>query len=172
MSAPVEWTRWPNLGIRRHPQLDWIVSQYEAHKIQQMADAAEQGEWNPWTKATVAVLRALADSAAAVEALNAHQDTIPREVLGLNRAVHCLVRLMTEGEGKTETRRKIAANWRVSPETVREDVTNYGEAARSVIADLLDTLCKPRGETQAELLEALDRDMIHRAAHMVREKRV
>lgn len=170
MSTPVEWLRWPKLGIRRHPQLDWIVTEYEADKIQQMADAAEKGDWNPWTKATVELLRALADSPTALAALNYHRPTIPREVLGLNRAVHYLVRLDTEGDGKAETRQKIGRNWGgASAETIREDFTLYGAAARSVIEELLDTLQKPLGKTRPELLEALDEDMIYRAAHMVRE---
>ncbi len=170
MSIPVEWPRWPNLGGERHPQLDWVVTIYEAGRLREMADAAEQCEWNPWTKATVEALRALAASPTALAELNDVQAAIPREVMGLNRAVHYLVRLeIAANEDKAEARSEVGHIWGKAAATVKEDVVLYGNKARSAIDELLQGLETANRTPRASLLEALDLDMIHRANHMRRE---
>lgn len=182
MSKP-DLPRWPWLKLATHPALDWVETTYDAAWLEEMAKRIDAGALlNEWTLATVGLLRALADTPAALEKLNHRRKTPPRRVEGLNRAVHFLVALEHCNGRVKDALPYVAKAWGCAVATIKEDRTTHTaktnkkqywcddtddiqrpEDAKRVTEEILIAAMVTHGMTRTEALKAFDSDMRHRA---------
>ena len=106
------------------------------------------------------IIRQLADTPAAIKAMNHHRPQVPREILGMNRAAHYLVRLeLLEGRVK-ETRDAVANVWRVDALTIKDNVGDLGAQAQRVLDKIIDDMRgRPDAPGRHKILEDIDADM-------------
>jgi hypothetical protein len=179
-------SRWPNLQLATHPVLDWVETTYDPATLLEMADAIRKDPhpiqtrtaagmpavWNPPIEA---LLRALADTPAALEKLNRTRPTPPRRVEGLNRAVHYLVRLELRNDRVKDALADVAKVWGASEATIKEDRTNHSvknpreykrDDANRLAAQIINDTAVRQSKTRAEVLKAFDADMKHRAKQL------
>jgi len=96
--------------------------------------------------------------------MNHHRPSVPREIRGLNGAVHYVARLELRGpEKKKEARHDIATAWRTIDETIRDDVVDFGKRAQALMECLIRQ--SSHGDRRA-FLKAFDPDMVDRAVRM------
>ena len=186
--------RWPNLKIATHPMLDWVEPVYDAtlllemakavsenpHPIQTRTAAGMPGVWDPVIEG---LLRALAEKPAALKLLNEPRPTMPREVKGLNRAVHYHVRLELRDGRVKDALADVAEVWGKSEDTIKEDRTMFSvnnrkknpernprrylpDDAERIAAQVINDSMVARRMTRTEVLAAFDADMKHRAAQL------
>jgi hypothetical protein len=173
-------SRWPNLKLKTHSALDWVEPVYDAAWLEDMAKRIDADTLlKEWTPATVGLLRALATTPAALKALNRSRPTPPRRVVGLNRAVHYIVRLELQKGAAKRALADVAAAWHAKVTTIQEDCTDYHVKKRSrfaptdahFIAEQIVGACSiNRGLSRVAVLKAFDADMKHRAAQWLGAK--
>jgi hypothetical protein len=114
----------------------------------------------------------MAETPAAIEALNHHKPQVPHELMGLNRAVHYLVRSELLGQTKTkEALHDVALAWRIAEGTIADDVRDYGGRARYHLGEHIEAGTRPPNHaTRAEFLQGLDNRMKRRAVHMAKQR--
>lgn len=192
MSKP-DLSRWPNLQLATHPVLDWVETTYEPATLLLMAEAisknphpiqtrAAAGQPGAWDSAIEQLISTLADSPAALKALNQRRPLPPRKVVGLNRAVHFLVRLEMRGSGETKRALSdVAKVWDSTEATIKEDRTTFSvktpteyrhDDAKRIAAQIINDTSVTRGMTRTEVLEAFDADMKRRAKQWLDAKRI
>ena len=174
--------RWPRLGLEYHPELDWVVTTYTVESVRAMADAVDknphpiqtktpQGAPAVWDPAVAGLLRALAESPAALKELNKTGDKHPRE--GLNRAVHVHVLRKLHPKRKAKMiRGDVAVAWGAKDATVKDDATAYKARDGHYRADDAERLtnwltafaCQKLACSRTEALQAIDADMRDRGA--------
>jgi hypothetical protein len=180
-------SRWPNLKLPTHSALDWHETLYSRPRLLELAKTVSENPHPIQTRtpeglpgvedlAIESVLRALANSPAALKALNRRRPTPPRRVVGLNRAVHYIVRL--EIRGKNEVKRAladVARAWGAKVSTIEEDRTDHHVEKRDpfaptdahFIAEQIIAGCSiNRRLTRAAVLKAFDADMRNRAKQL------
>jgi hypothetical protein len=151
---------WPRLALPTG-ELDYLVGQYNAEWFLDMVKRIESGQS---LAAAARCFLQLAKTPAAIEKLNHYRPEVPREILGLNRAVHYLVRLELRGaEQKKAVRHDIATAWQLEDETIRDDVGDFGKRGKALIESLIRQWS--RGDRRA-FLEVFDADMVDRAVRM------
>ena len=191
MSKP-DLSRWPNLRLATHQVLDWVETTYDPATLLAMAEAISKsphpiqtrtaaGLPGVWDSAIEQLIRTLVDSPAALKALNKPRLLPPRQVVGLNRAVHYQVRLEMRGEGEIKRAMSdVAKVWSATEATIKEDRTIFSvktpaeyrhDDAKRIAAQIINDTSVTRGITRAEVLEAFDADMKHRAKQWLGAKK-
>jgi hypothetical protein len=184
--------RWPRLKFSAHPVLDWFETEYTEARLLEIADAVRkhphtieartaEGHLSFWNLAIEQALRALADSDAALKALNHRRKKPPARVIGLNRAVHVRVlAALLPGSKAAEMWQEVATIWHVSASTVKDDVGEYRvegnnyrpDDAELLVRGIVGATCTARlraGETRSsrdDVLEDFDKDMRERAEQL------
>ena len=186
MSTP-DLSRWPNLKMPTHSALDWHEALYTGPRLLELASAISKNPHPIQTRtpeglsgvedpAIESVLRALANSPAALKALNRHRPMPPRRVVGLNRAVHYIVRLEIRGKNKRKhALADVARVWGAKVATIEEDRTDHHVKKRDpfaltdahYIAEQIIAGCSiNRKLSRAAVLKAFDADMRNRAKQL------
>jgi hypothetical protein len=179
--------RWPRLKLGVHPVLDWVEDHYTTEWLLEVATAvsknphpiqarAADGTPAVWDTALEKLLRTLAASPKALDALNHRKPTVPARVLGLNRAVHFYVQRELLG-GTKETEKKargiVADVWRVSDGHVKDDVTDFraatpteyrqDDAKRLMDHIVASTMATTTNKSRDDVLKDLAADLCERA---------
>jgi len=143
------------------PELEYLVGQYDAEWFLDMAKRIESGQSLP--SATRFFLH-IAKTPAAIKAMNHHRPLVPRKILGLTRAAHCIARLEVLGkERKKEARHDVATAWRTSDATIRDDLGDFGKKAKALIERRVSHLSD---RDRRAFLETLNDYMVDRAERM------
>ena len=154
---------WPNLRITLYGPLDYVVTQFTddwLHHVATILDSkGDLGDLSPHRWSVARCLSHLADTPAALKELNRYSDRAPRNVRGLNIAVHCLA--VKELHGRHAGSR-VSKAWKVSAATVKDYLKVHRKAARQELEQLI-RLRPEREESRREFLTALDADMRYRA---------
>jgi hypothetical protein len=149
--------------------LDYVVPQYDAEWFREMARRIQRAE--SLSVATVCFMQ-MADTPAAIQALNHHKPQVPHELMGLNRAVHYLVRSELLAQSKTkEALHDVALAWRIAEGTIADDVRDFGGHARYLLDEHIEAGTRPPNHaTRAEFLQSFDNKMQRRAVHMAKQR--
>jgi hypothetical protein len=148
-------------------ELDYLVPQYDARWFLDMAKRIESGQS---LAAAARCFLQIANTPAAIKKLNHYRLLVPREILGLNRAFHYLVRLGLLREVKQvklvkRARSEIAAVWGTKEATIKDDFGDFGKDAQRILERIV-THEQSRSRNRASVLKDFDSDMTHRAARM------
>jgi hypothetical protein len=174
MNAP-KTESWPRLGYKdihvlADLGLDYLVPEYDAEWFRHVAKCIESGQLLP---AAARCLLHLADTPGAIKALNHHRPLVPREILGLNRAVHYYVRLELLGlngmkKPRVETARdEVATVWRTERTTIKDDAHDFCKEVQRILDKIIeDMLARPDASSRRKILEDFDADMEGRAKRM------
>jgi hypothetical protein len=149
--------------------LDYEVPQYDAEWFREMARRIQRAES---LNVAAVCFAQMADTPAAIQALNHHKPQIPHELMGLNRAVHYLVRSELRGQSCTkEALHDVALTWRIAEGTIADDVRDYGGRARYLLDEHIEAGTRPPNHaTRAEFLRSFDNKMQRRAAHLAKQR--
>ena len=168
---------WPNLGFLRIGELEYEVPRYDAAWFLHMAQFVEADVRGAKSRLLAEGLRQIAATPGAIRELNEHRPLTPGPILGLNRALHYLVRLSIRWEECGEERKKDAVDdvvraWSaperaVAAGTIRRDTDYYGKEAKRLL-DVHVELCQEREPrpTFAKILKWFDADLHLHARRM------
>ena len=160
--------RWQKLDFEFAPGLDYVVGQYDRewhlHFAKQFADSGYG--------LMAGYHLHVASKPAAIKAINHHRPVVPRDVLGLNRALHYVTRFELLGAGRAkEARDQVAKLWATRPATIKDDRSDYfAEVNRIAEALISKAQGEPVTRTRQEALADLDSDLVNRATYMRKRK--
>jgi hypothetical protein len=143
------------------PELDYLAGQYDAEWFLDMAKRIESGQSLP---AAARFFLHIAKTPAAIKVMNRHRPKVPRKILGLNRAAHCLARSEVLGKDqKKQARHDVAMAWRTSDATIRDDLGDFGKEAKALIERRVSRLSD---QDRHAFLEAFHDYMVSQAERM------
>ncbi len=165
---------WPNLGFVNIGELEYPIPEYYSSWFIRMAEHVEAGHRGGSKSRLLAEgLRQIAVTPGAIRELNEYRQLTPGPILGLNWALHYLVRLSIRGgERKKEAVDDVARAWSapgrpVKAGTIRRATDKHGKKAKQLL-DVHVELCQKREPkpTFAEIIKWFDADLHLHARRM------